>query len=596
LLQTERDFTMGSLKQSRLRVEPLDDRCLPSANVVVEWNQLTLDAIRATKTNTPLASRALAITQAAVYDSVNAIDRSFEPYHAHVDASRGASLEAAAAQAAHDTLVALFPGQASVYDAALAADLAGIPAGRARQGIAVGHEVARQILEWRQSDGFDASVPYAPGSDPGDWQPTPPAFLPALAPQWQYVTPFAMSAGSQFRPAAPPALDSAEYAAAFNEVKSLGRLDSATRTADETQIAFFWRDGAGTSYAFGHWNTIAQGVSAERGLDLVADARLFALLNVATADALISTWDAKYAYDLWRPVTAIRAADTDGNPDTELDAGWGPLLTTPNFSSYTSAHSTVSAAAAGVLTALFGSDYHFTVGSEGLADVTRSFASFDAAAAEAGQSRVYGGIHYLFDSTTGLEVGANLADYLMDGLLKPRDDGDDQLTAATAAAKPVNTSLRAHQVQPLLTEALARWRAAGIDTSALHGIDVRIADLGGQTLGKAADNVIWLDDNAAGWGWFVDHTPRRDGEFVRPGNQGEKNRMDLLTVLTHEVGHLLGYEHEAGGVMQETLSAGTRVTVGPTAARPGDTPTLFAWTAGSPGMDDGLVSRNGKRR
>ena len=314
------------------------------------------------------------------------------------------------------------------------------------------------------------------------------------------MTPFALSAGSQFRPAAPPALDSADFAAAFNEVKDLGRADSTTRTADQTQIAFFWRDGAGTSYAFGHWNTIAQAVSTERGLDLVADARLFALLNVATADALISTWDAKYAYNLWRPVTAIGAADTDGNPDTELDAGWGPLLTTPNFSSYTSAHSTVSAAAAGVLTALFGDDYHFTVGSEGLAGVTRSFASFDAAAAEAGRSRVYGGIHYQFDSTVGLGVGANLADHVMDGLLKPRDDGDDQLRAADAAPRQVNQTLNAKHMQPLLNEAIARWQAAGVGTSALGKVDVRIADLGGLTLGKVADGIIWLDDNAAGWG------------------------------------------------------------------------------------------------
>src|SRR6185503_7399361 len=145
-----------------------------------------------------------------------AIDRSFEPYHAHVHASHGASPEAAAARAAHDTLSALFPTQAGTFDAALAADLAGIPPGRARQGVAVGHEVARQILDWRSIDGSDATVTYTPGTDPGDWQPTPPANLAALAPQWPSVTPFAMTSGSQFRPDAPPALDSAEYAAAFN--------------------------------------------------------------------------------------------------------------------------------------------------------------------------------------------------------------------------------------------------------------------------------------------------------------------------------------------------------------------------------------------
>src|SRR5262249_41418036 len=169
--------------------------------------------------------------------------RCVEPYHAQVHASHGASLEAAAAQAAHDTLASLFPSQSSTFDAALAADLVGIPPGRARQGTEVGREGARQILEWRSTDGSDATGTYTPGTDPGDWRPTPPAFLPALAPQWPYVTPFAMTSGAQFRPAAPPALDSAEYAAAFNEVKSLGRADSTTRTEEQTQIARFWNDG-----------------------------------------------------------------------------------------------------------------------------------------------------------------------------------------------------------------------------------------------------------------------------------------------------------------------------------------------------------------
>ena len=579
-------------KQSRLRVEPLEDRSLPSAAVILEWNQRALNAVGQARVSPVVASRAMAITEAAVYDAVVAIDRSFEPYHAHVATSRGASPEAAAAQAAHDALTALFPAQAGTFDAALAADLKGIPLGRARQGVAVGREAARQILDWRSTDGSGATVAYTPGTDPGDWQPTPPANLPALAPQWPSVTPFAMSAGSQFRPGLPPALDSAEYATAFNEVKDLGSADSSTRSEEQTNIAKFWNDGLGTAFAFGYWNKIAQSAAAEQGLSLVEDARLFALLNIAGADALISCWDAKYTYNLWRPVTAIRAGAAEGS----ADATWTPLLTTPNFPSYTSAHSTVSAAAAGVLTALFGTDYHFSVGSVSLPGVTRSFTSFDAAAAEAGRSRVYGGIHYMFDSTTGLGVGAQVADFVMDGLLKPRDDGDDQLRAAAAATAPVNQSLHGKQVRPLLAEAVARWQAAGADMSAIHGIDVRIADLGGRTLAKAADGVIWLDDNAAGWGWFVDRTPRSDAEFARHGNQGEQHRMDLLTVLTHEVGHLLGHDHEASGVMQEMLDAGTRRTVDPTPAWPGGAPTLIAWDADTPRIGDGLVSGSGKRK
>src|SRR5262245_21109089 len=411
-------------KQCLPRVELLEDRCLLSADVVLEWNQLALHAVGQARVTPMVASRALAITQAAVYDSVVAIDRSFEPYHAHVHASRGASLEAAAAQAAHDTLTALFPAQAGTFDSALAADLAGIPPGRACQGVEVGREVARQILDWRSTDGSGATVTYTPGTDPGDWRPTPPAFLPALAPHWRYVTPFAMTRGDQFRPGAPPALDSADYAAAFDEVKDLGRADSTTRTAEQTQIARFWNDGLGTAFAAGYWNRIAQDVATDRGLDLVSDARLFALLNIALADSLISCWDAKYSYNLWRPVTAIRAADTDGNPDTEADAGWTPLLVTPNFPSYTSAHSTASAAAAGVLTALFGDHNDFTVSAVSV-PFTRSFGSFEAAAAEAGRSRIYGGIHYTFDSVNALAAGGQVADYVLGNFLKPRDEGHE---------------------------------------------------------------------------------------------------------------------------------------------------------------------------
>ena len=403
-----------------LCLEPLEDRCVPSADVVLEWNTLALDVIRQTKANPLLGSRDLAIMQVAVYDSVNAIDGSFTPYLAHVHASHGASPEAAAAQAAHDTLVALFPTQAATFDATLTADLAGISPGRARQGTDVGREVAEQILAWRSNDGSDRVVSYTPGTNPGDWQPTPPAFLPALDPQWGSVTPFAMTSDSQFRPPPPPALSSTEYATAFNEVKSLGASNSTTRTPDQTQIALFWKDAAGTAYAFGHWNEIAQEVSVAQGLDLVDNARLFALLNIATADALIASWDAKFTFNFWRPITAIHfAGDNALNPATTSDPTWTPLIVTPNFPSYTSAHSTVSSAAAAVLTAQFGADYHFSAGSDGLPGVTRSFDSFAAAAAEAGQSRIYGGIHFPFDNQVGLATGSALGNYVFQNFLRP---------------------------------------------------------------------------------------------------------------------------------------------------------------------------------
>jgi membrane-associated phospholipid phosphatase len=532
---------MARQRQNRLCIEPLEDRRLLSANVVLEWNQLALQAIGQARVSPVVASRALAITQAAVYDAVNAIDRSFEPYYAQVHASHGASLEAAAAQAAHDALAALFPSQASTFDAALAADLVGIPPGRARQGTAVGREVARQIIEWRSTDGADAMAPYTPGSGPGAWQPTPPAFQPALAPQWASVTPFALASGSQFRPAAPPALDSAEYAAAFNEVKSLGSADSTTRTEEQTQIAEFWNDGLGTAFAPGYWNNIAQDVATEQGLSLVSEAHLFALLNIATADALISCWDAKYAYSFWRPVTAIRAADTDGNPATEPDTSWAPLLVTPNFPSYTSAHSTVSGAAAEVLTALFGDHYQFTVSAVSV-PYTRSFGSFEAAAAEAGRSRIYGGIHYTFDNINGLAVGGEVADYVMGNVLKPRGAGDDEpMTAAAPAPRTVNETLRLSQVQPLSTEALAGWHAAGVDTPGLQGIDVRITD-----------PVVGLSGKPSAGS--PGRTTTRPREITSPMPRPSKipgsprpaigvSQAGLNLALVHEVGHRPGREH-----------------------------------------------------
>jgi hypothetical protein len=589
-------------KQRALHVELLEDRCLPSANVVVEWNQVLLDTFKAERGPGMAFGRQAAVVHAAIYDAVNAIDRSYAPFFADVHASRGASLEAAAAQAAHDTLTALYPTHKATFDATLAADLAGIPPGRARQGVEIGQAVAQQILAWRSTDGSATPRDYTPGSGPGVWLPTSPT--PPQGTQWGYVTPFCIPSDSAFRPPPPPALDSAEYTAAFNEVKDIGALNSTSRSAEQSQIAKFWYGAAGTFTAPGYWNQIAQDISQRYGNSLVQDARLFALLNMAEADASFAVWDSKYTYNFWRPVTAIRAADTDGNDDTVADPSWATFLVTPNHPSYSSGHSGQSSAAASVLAAYFGTDnISFSFSNDSLPGVTRSYSSFSQALQECSDSRVYAGIHWRFDCVAGQAVGRDVAHYVMDHFLLPGDhgdDGDDQLRAAAATPAPVNVALRADQVQPLLAAALARWQAAGINTSGLYGTNVRIADLGGLTLGKAAGGVIWLDDNAAGWGWYVDATPRDDSEFTAPGNQGQRGRMDLLTVLEHEVGHLLGRGHEASGVMQETLDAGIRRTVGPT---PGQDPgwlgaaqSLFARDADTPWIDYGFGSRNGKRR
>src|SRR5688572_26485826 len=244
-----------------LHLEVLEHRCLLAGDVVLHWNEVLLQSLTSQPPRVPLA-RNMALVHVAMFDAVNAIDRSYEPYFADVHASRGASKEAAAAQAAHDTLAALYPSWQAIFDAALAEDLAGIPRGQARQGIAIGQEVAQQILTLRSDDGSSAIVSYTPpNNDPGQWQPTPPDFSPAAAAHVPAITPFAVESSAQFLPAPPPALTSAEYAAAFNEAKALGSATGSTRTEEQTLVAGLWRVPL-TNHQV--WNRIAQDVAEER--------------------------------------------------------------------------------------------------------------------------------------------------------------------------------------------------------------------------------------------------------------------------------------------------------------------------------------------
>jgi membrane-associated phospholipid phosphatase len=400
-----------------------------------------LDALKADRLLPLYLAREAAIVHAAVYDAVNAIDRSYTPLFADVKASRGASLEAAAAQAAHDTLVVLSPAHQATFDAALAADLTGVPPGRANQGIAVGHAVARQILAWRSTDGSNRGVHYEHGFEPGDWQPTPPLFAAAVAPQWGQVIPFSIPSDSAFRPPAQPDLNSAEYTAAFEEVKSLGAAGSTARSPEQSAIAQFWYGTAGTYTSVGYWNQIAREVAERRGDSMVQNARLFALLNVAQADAYFAVWDAKYTHDFWRPVTAIRAADTDGNNDTVADPNWSSFLGTPAFPSYVSGHSGDSAAAAAVLAAYFGTDaVPFTLSTDSLPGVTRSYPSLSAAVHEVSDSRVFAGIHWRFDVTAGEALGYEVGNYVATHSLLPvrphHDDGSAGSSAGAAVTGP----------------------------------------------------------------------------------------------------------------------------------------------------------------
>src|SRR5262245_45376004 len=387
---------------------------LAQADVVTAWNNAALDAIREAHTPPPIASRSLGIVHVSIYDAVNGIARTHEAYLVQSAVPASASREAAASAAAHQALVNLFPASTSSFDTLYAAILAAIPDGPHKvAGIVWGEFVADQILAARANDGSDAIVPPPGGSGPGVWVPTPPAFLPYLLPQWGFVMPFAMSSSSQFRPPGPPSLDSQRYAADYEEVKELGALFGSTRTEEQTQIALFWADGAGTETPPGHWNSIAQIISDARGNTLEQNARLFALLNIAMADAAICSWDAKYTYHFWRPVTAIAFAEPQLN--------WRSFIVTPPFPDYTSGHSTFSAAAATVLRLFFSTeDLPFTTGSDFLPGVFRSFSTCQDAAEEAALSRIYGGIHFRSASADGLQAGSSIGAWTATHYLLPK--------------------------------------------------------------------------------------------------------------------------------------------------------------------------------
>lgn len=403
------------------------------ADVVTDWNGVTLDSIRATNTNPPRATRVLACVHTAIFDAINGVDPEYTPYYVDHHAPNGTSAKAAAAWAASTVLSELYPAREPIFEDALDASLAGIPASARNKGRAWGRFVGKRILHLRGDDGAEAIVPYGPSGSFGSWQPTPPAFAPALLPQWPSVTPFAMTHGSQFRVPPPPPFDSPEFAEAYDEVLLLGDAASATRTADQSQIAYFWEDGPGTATPPGHWQEIAQDMAATFGNDLLENARLFALLSITQADAAICSWDNKYHYDHVRPYTAITAeADDDGNPATVEDPTWSNLIPTPPFPTYTSGHSTFSGGSSRILARFFGTDdVPYCAPSPDpqrwpaqLTGVVRCWDTFSQAAEEAGQSRIYGGIHWQYDNQLGLQSGRALADSVFDEFLTPLDDDE----------------------------------------------------------------------------------------------------------------------------------------------------------------------------
>jgi len=367
---------------------------------------------------------------AAIYDAVNAIDRTHRPYLVRLSGvPRSASRDAAAVAAAHQVLVALYPAFKATLDAELQQSLAEIPDGHDKiEGIRIGQTVANRVLALRSNDGSSAQpIAYVFGTAPGDYQSTPPNFPPQ--PQlthWSRVTPFALQSANQFRPGPPPALTSDSYSDALNQIKFLGIVDSTTATSDEALTGRFW-NGAIQNY----WNEISQTVSLANSLTTAQNARLFALLNLSFADGVIAFYDAKYTYNFWRPVTAIRAADADNNSETVADPNWLPEAgkTAPD-PSYPGAHAVISAAGAEVLISFFERDrFEFNVTSEVLPGVERSFTSLSSAAEEATLSRIFAGQHFRFDLTTGQRQGREVADFVLDNFLTPvdrRDESEDK--------------------------------------------------------------------------------------------------------------------------------------------------------------------------
>jgi hypothetical protein len=404
----------GSLLVSALAALSLQSVSRAQADVVTDWNATAL-AATAVPPNAILQSRALAIVHAAIYDAVRAVDRSGAAYAVDVAAPAGTSVDAAAAAAAHAVLTRLAPGQRPMLDGALNATLSRVPAGQARtDGVALGAQIAEKIVALRSTDRSDAQATFTPKPGAGLYQLTPP-FAPAILAHWGGVTPFVLRSRSGLEFEGPPAFTSAAFARDFDEIKSVGARNSATRTADQTAAAIFWTVQTGVP-----WFAAARAASAAKKLSVADNAKLFALLSMATADSQIVGFDEKYQRPHWRPVTAIRAAADLGIPSLKGDPDWEPLLVTPPQPDYPSAHCIFSGAAEAVLRAFFGSDeVAVSVTFPAPFGVTRSYTKFSQMAEEVENARVWGGIHFRSADRDGSEIGRRIGAIVMRDFPKP---------------------------------------------------------------------------------------------------------------------------------------------------------------------------------
>lgn len=401
-------------------------------DVVIRWNNVAVAVIEAEPmlANPTFGSRALAMVHAAIFDAVNTIIPKRQPYALRdYSPPPEASVQAAAAQAAYLVLVGLAPDQQELLAEELARDLDQVCDPKAeRRGVQVGTAAAQAILRLRANDGADCEVDYQPGTCPGQWRPTPPDYTPARWPQWPYVRPFVVRYGAQFRPGPPPPLNSAAFACAFNEVKLLGELDSRVRSREQTEIGYYWSyDLPPNEPPPSLYNEILEVIALKQGNSLAENAYLFAIENLAMADGMIATWDAKYFYNFWRPVTGIRLANQDNNPWTKPDPDWGPLgppelpTWTPSFPSYTSGHAAFGGVLFRTLQLYYRTDnLRFTYESSDLPGRPRSYARLSQADQENADSRIYLGVHWRFDQTMGQELGHQVAEYVFTHALLPR--------------------------------------------------------------------------------------------------------------------------------------------------------------------------------
>ena len=393
-------------------------------NAVLYWNNQALDATRLARNPPPMSSFFFATFHAAIFDAVNGVSRTHHGWLVNDPAPAGVDLDAAIAGAAHTTMVALWSASSNPHNLQVAYEkaIASIPDGKAKtDGLAWGEHVAQLVLEKISTAGYNNPVPGKYSSDePGKWRETPAAFRPPLLPFWGRVTPFVLKSQDQFRCPPPESLNSEAYAAELAFTAKKGARDNADRSEYETLSTPFWNDDLGTSTPPGHWNMIAADLARRKNLSTPETARLFALLNFAQADSAISCWETKFFYNVWRPETALREVNPQLNPKAEAIPDFIPNMPSPPFPSYTSGHSTFSAAGARLLAVFFGSDdIEFSVTSDALPGAVRTFKKLSDAQKEAGMSRVWGGIHTMSDNLEAQKAGVKIADWTLANALQP---------------------------------------------------------------------------------------------------------------------------------------------------------------------------------